>query len=151
MTIDLTGQPASRPPAEPATPGPDFVGRGWKLPMGVTANGSVATVGGRANLEKAMQVVLRTYLGERPMRPAFGSRLRDFLFDGVTDDNATAIATEVRRALESCEPRAVVDDVQVTPSDGPTGRFDIEIFYSIRGSNDEHNLVVPFYTIPGEE
>ncbi len=128
----------------------DFVGRGWAWPVTVAHNGAVATVGGVANLEKAMGLILRTYLGERPMRPDFGSRLRDYLFDGVTDENATAIATEVRRAIASCEPRVDVTRVEVTPVTTALGRFDIDIFYTVRGTNDEHNLVMPFYSIPGE-
>lgn len=128
----------------------DFSGRGLALPLGVEPNGSMATTHGVANLEKAMRVVLVTYLGERPMRPDFGSRLRDFVFDGVTSENAVAIANEVARALYECEPRVEVDAVDVVPRPEEYGRFDIEIRYTVKDTNEPQNLVVPFYTIPGE-
>jgi phage baseplate assembly protein W len=128
----------------------DFIGRGWAFPLHTRSNGAFETLTGRANLEKAMRIVLMTYLGERPMRPAFGSRLREFVFEPVTPENAIAIAEEVARALHSCEPRVRVDNVVVTPVHDAGGRFDIDITYSELATNDEHNLVVPFYSIPGE-
>ena len=62
----------------------DFIGRGWAFPITVRDNGSIATIDGVANIEKAMRIVLCTRLGERPMRPNFGSRLHEFMFDGVS-------------------------------------------------------------------
>ena len=109
----------------------DFIGRGWAFPLGVQANGAIATSGGVTRLEQAMRIILSTHLGERPMRPLFGSRLRDFLFAGVDDASTREIALEVARAIGSCEPRVEVDHVDVV--------------------NEARNLVVPFYSIPGEE
>src|SRR5690349_20092529 len=128
----------------------DFIGAGWAFPLGVRHNGAIATVDGVANLEKAMRIVLTTYLGERPMRPDFGSRLRDYLFEGVSAVTLAAIEQEVARALDSCEPRAQVDRVSATAAPETPGRVDIDIAYTILATNDAANLVVPFYTIPGE-
>jgi uncharacterized protein len=129
----------------------DFIGRGWAFPLGVKPNGAIATADGVAKLEQAMRIILTTYLGERPMRPAFGSRLRDYLFDGVSPSSIEAIGEEVARAIGSCEPRVVVDDVDVRPLEGAYGGFDIDITYTVRGDLGRRNLVVPFYSIPGEE
>lgn len=129
----------------------DFIGRGWAYPLTVKPNGSVATTEGVARLEQAMYIILLTYLGERPMRPLFGSRLRDFIFHGVSQTSSVLIAQEVKRAIESCEPRVVVDSVEALPMDGAYGGFDIDIRYTVKATNDEGNLLVPFYSIPGEE
>jgi phage baseplate assembly protein W len=129
----------------------DFIGRGWAFPVEVRHNGTLATVDGIANLEKAMRIILQTYEGERPMRPQFGSRLRDFLFEGISGESLAAIEQEVRRALASCEPRARVEEVRATTDRAVRGRVDIAITYTVLATNDEHNLVVPFYSIPGEE
>lgn len=129
----------------------DFAGRGWAFPVTVESNGAIATVGGTANLEKAMRIVLLTYPGERPMRPKFGCRLRDYLFDGISTETLVAIEGEVRRSLRSCEPRVRVDAVDVSAQESRHGRVDIEIGYTVLSTNDQHNLVVPFYSIPGEE
>ena len=129
----------------------NFIGRGWSFPIEISSGGGIATVEGIANVEKAMGIVLLTHLGERPMRPDFGSTLRDFLFEPMTPQNEAAIAREVERALQSCEPRVEVEQVEVVAADDGIARYDIEIAYSLLGSTDRHNLVVPFYSIPGEE
>lgn len=129
----------------------DFIGRGWAFPMGVKPNGSIATTEGAARLEQAIRIILITYLGERPMRPLFGSLLRDFLYAGVSEETAREVSSEVSRAIGSCEPRVTVDSVEAVPMDSPYGGFDIDINYTVKGSNEARNLVVPFYSIPGEE
>jgi phage baseplate assembly protein W len=129
----------------------DFIGRGWASPLGVKPNGSIATATGEAKLEQSMRIILSTHLGERPMRPLFGSLLRDFLFGGVSEQAALDVASEVRRAIESCEPRVIVDSVEAVPMDEPYGGFDIDIHYTVKSTNEARNLVVPFYSIPGEE
>lgn len=129
----------------------DFIGRGWAFPLGVQPNGSIATAGSVAKVEQAMRIILTTHLGERPMRPGFGSRMREFLFDGVSPVSVAAIGEEVRRALAACESRAIVDSVDVRPIVGAYGGFEIDIHYSVRDTLGIYNLVVPFYSIPGEE
>lgn len=129
----------------------DFVGSGWSYPLGVRPDGSIATAGGVEKLEQAMRIVLTTYPGERPMRPEFGSRLRDYVFDGVTGENSGRIAAEVERALRRWEPRVEVDRVDVTPLTDDVSAFHVDVSYVVRGTNEERNLVFPFYTIPDEE
>ena len=129
----------------------DFIGSGWAYPLGVRHDGGIATVGGTANVEKAMRIILSTYLGERPMRPLFGSRLRDFLFEGISPATIAAVEREVARAIDSCEPRVRVDGVTATPDRERPGRLDLTISYTVLETNHPGNLVVPFYTIPGEE
>jgi Bacteriophage baseplate protein W len=126
----------------------DFIGSGWAFPVGVDATGEIALVRGSREIEQAMRLILSTYPGERPMRPRFGSRLRDFIFDGATWENAAAIAAEVRSSLLQWEPRATVADVLVTPEAADPGVLMIDILYTIKATNDARNLVFPFYTIP---
>lgn len=129
----------------------DFIGSGWAFPLGVNANGSIALVDGAVELEQAMQLVLATYPGERPMRPTFGSRLRDFVFEASTGENVAMIAHEVRSSLAQWEPRVHVQDVQVIPDPHRRGLLYIDITYSPKAVNDWRNLVFPFYTIPDDE
>ena len=129
----------------------DFVGSGWAFPVGVDSTGQIALARGSRDIEQAMRLILMTYPGERPMRPRFGSRLRDFIFDGATWDNAAAVAAEVHASLAQWEPRATVTDVVVTPEADQPGVLSIDIAYVIKGTNDPRNLVFPFYTIPEHE
>ena len=129
----------------------DFVGSGWAFPVGVDSTGQIALARGSHDIEQAMRLILMTYPGERPMRPSFGSRLRDFVFDGATWENAAAVANEVRASLAQWEPRATVTDVVVIPEADDPGVLSIDIAYVIKGTNDPRNLVFPFYTIPEHE
>jgi phage baseplate assembly protein W len=128
----------------------EFVGRGWSFPLDVTANGTIATIGGPRKLEQAMSLVLTTYPGERPFRPEFGARLRDFVFEGATMEVFSGIEREVRDSLRVWEPRVSVREVFVTADSHQPTLLHIEITYVIKGENDERNLVHPFYTIPDE-
>jgi uncharacterized protein len=129
----------------------DFIGSGWSFPLGVRPNGMINIAHGVDKLEQAMRIVLSTYPGERPMRPGFGCRLRDFVYEAVSWENCGEIATEVTRSLTQWEPRAEVRRVDVTPMGEEFGLFHIDIGYVVRATNEERNLVFPFYTIPEEE
>jgi uncharacterized protein len=126
----------------------DFIGAGWAFPVDVDARGAIALARGTDELEQAMRLILMTYPGERPMRPAFGSRLRDFIFEGATLGNAAAIESVVREALRRWEPRVNVTKVDVTPIAAEAGLLYIDISYIVKSTNDRRNLVFPFYTIP---
>jgi uncharacterized protein len=126
----------------------DFVGAGWAFPVGVDARGAIALARGTEELDQAIRLILMTYPGERPMRHEFGSRLRDYVFEGATWENAAAVGNEVREALRRWEPRVDVIDVDVTPGGDEAGMLYIDIHYLVKATNDSRNLVFPFYTIP---
>jgi phage baseplate assembly protein W len=128
----------------------EFVGSGWAFPLRVNASGGVALVQRERELEEAMQLILMTYPGERPMRPEFGSRLRDFVFRGISDETMAEIALEVRNALLRWEPRVDVVDVVVTPDPDDRSLVYIDISYRPKNVNDRRNLVFPFYAIPDD-
>jgi phage baseplate assembly protein W len=65
----------------------------------------IALVRGDTELVQAMRLILSTYPGERPMRPDFGCRLRDYVFRAATLDTIAELTAEVRRALLRWEPR----------------------------------------------
>jgi uncharacterized protein len=126
----------------------DFVGVGWAFPLGVSAQGGIAMARREAELEQAMTLILSTYPGERPMRPEFGSRLRDFVFRPANVETAAELSQEVRNALLRWEARVDVEMVDVTPSREDRSMLFIDIQYRLKDTNDRRNLVFPFYTIP---
>lgn len=128
----------------------DFVGSGWAFPLDISANGTFAIAGGTRKLEQSMRLILSTYPGERPMRPEFGSRLRDFVFRPATSENSAELSAVVRAALLRWEPRVTVEGVDVYPAPDSDGLLYIDIHYTVKATNDRRNLVFPFYTIPDE-
>jgi hypothetical protein len=129
----------------------DFVGAGWAFPLGFNANGAVELADGNRKLEQAMRLILSTYPGERPMRPEFGCRLADYVFESAGLDQANELSAAVGAALLRWEPRVVVKAVTVYPSDDERGLLYIDIDYAVKATNDSRNLVFPFYTIPDHE
>lgn len=134
------------------TPGAhhDFVGTGWAFPPTVDDRGGVAMVSGEREIEQAIQIIVTTYPGERPMRPQFGSRLRDFVFRSADLTTAAELALEVRNAVRQWEPRVDVHEVRVDPDPIERNRLNVEIVYALKHVNDRRNLVFPFYTIPDD-
>jgi phage baseplate assembly protein W len=116
--------------------------------MGVSTQGGIAMVRREVELEQAMTLILSTYPGERPMRPEFGSRLRDFVFRPANAETAAELSQEVRNALLRWEARVDVEMVNVTPDGEDRSMLYIDIQYRLKDTNDRRNLVFPFYTIP---
>lgn len=129
-----------------------FVGRGLAFPLRTDATGSIALVQGDDDLDQAIQVIIATAPGERPMRPEFGCRVHDHIFAPVTEATIGTIAFEVERAVTRWEPRVDVESVNVYADEASDGLLYIELVYRVKENNDERNLVFPFYVIPeGEE
>lgn len=131
-----------------ATP---FVGHGVGFPLRTTSTGTLALVDGAAALDEAIRLIVATAPGERPMRPEFGCRIHDHVFAPITESTIGTIAFEVERAVGRWEPRVDVESVDVFADDVIDGLLYIELAYRIKATNDERNLVFPFYTIPEQE
>src|SRR3954454_18358957 len=115
----------------------DFIGAGWNFPLGVDAASRVGLARQARDLEQAIEIILRTAPGERPMRPEFGCRIQDHRFSPTNNATAAAIAHDVRTALEMWEPRIDVEDVRVQIDPLELGMFYIDVGYRVRGYNDE--------------
>lgn len=129
----------------------DFVGTGFAFPMGVSPAGGTAMVSGSANVEQAMLLVLGTAPGERPMRPGFGCGIHDLVFESVDETLCGLVAFEVETALTKWVPRIEVGDVDVRPDPASPSTLLVDVAYVIRSTNDQRNLVFPFYSIPEHE
>ena len=92
-----------------------FVGRGFFWPMQIDHTGSIRLTDGAADIDAAMEVVLATAPGERVMRPEFGCRIWDLLFEPVTANLLGLMAQAVRDALAQWEPRVEVERVDPVP------------------------------------
>lgn len=64
-------------------------------------------------IEDNIRRILLTRRRERVMRPDVGSNIYDFVFENVAPVMRAGVNHEVRRALETNEPRIQVVDVQV--------------------------------------
>lgn len=129
----------------------DYIGRGWRYPLGTDASGSIALNANDQELEQAIRLILTTAPGERPMRPRFGCGIHDFVFAPADANTAGRLSVEVKRALTFWEPRIEVKSVEVSVDQYARNTLYINILYEKKGSYDPRNLVFPFYLIPEEE
>ncbi len=129
---------------------PSFVGRGIAFPMRVDASGSIALESGVADIEKSMRIIIGTAPGERPMRPEFGCRIWELLFEPININTLGMMESVVESALQRWEPRAEITAVNAESPDPASGAVNLTISYVIASTNESRNLVYPFYTIPGE-
>ena len=128
----------------------DYIGAGWAFPLRTNSRGGIALVRREQELEEAMRLILATYPGERPMRPEFGSRVRDWVFRGADTNSISGLSLEVRTSILRWEPRVEVKNVAVTQDAADPSRLLIDIEYQPLDTNDRRNLVFPFYTIPDD-
>ncbi|MEU4804576.1 GPW/gp25 family protein [Actinosynnema sp. NPDC023587] len=129
----------------------DFIGRGWGFPLRVGATGGIGMVERDPEIQQAIRLILGTAPGERPMRPEFGCGIHEHVFASADHATAGDIAREVRVALDRWEPRIETTDVVVAFDAVELGTLYIDVHYTVRATNDQRNLVFPFYTIPSEE
>jgi phage baseplate assembly protein W len=139
------------PRTDLAPEGPSFIGRGIAWPMGVDHTGALALSSGAEDIDRSLRIVLATAPGERVMRPQFGCRIWDMMFEPVTENLMGAMSEAVLDAVAQWEPRIELHDVQVHADDDDASLVRIVLRYRVKTTNDERNLVHPFYVIPREE
>ena len=128
-----------------------FLGQGWHFPLESDGRGGMALAKYENDIDEAIKIILGTAKGERVMRPEFGSSIHEFIFAPNNATTAGLLAYHVQEALARWEPRIDVTNVDVQPDPSDHSLVMINIQYVVRGTNDEVNMVYPFYTILGEE
>ena len=127
-----------------------FIGTGWTFPPRPDGRGGIALVSDDEKIRQAIRIILGTPIGQRVMRPLFGSRLHELIFEPAGAEAFGLAEMYVKDALAFWEPRIEVLDVRADSD--PEGRHVIliQLHYRIKATHDERSLVYPFYQIPGE-
>jgi uncharacterized protein len=129
----------------------DLLGSGLSFPLGVDHRGAIALARGEEDIEQAIEIIIGTAPGERPMRPEFGCDVHDLVFETIDAAMVGRMETAIREALDRWEPRVEIESIDLDLAAAGEGRLDVTIGYRIRATNDQRNLVYPFYMIPAEE
>ena len=127
-----------------------FLGTGWAFPVSLDASGGVAITSAEEDVRQSIRIILGTNLGERVMRPDFGSGLRAFVFETISTTTLTLLRTRVEDALIRWEPRISVERVDVALPNRSSSQVNISINYRVRATNTFYNLVYPFYLEEGD-
>jgi phage baseplate assembly protein W len=126
------------------------LGTGVAFPLATDRHGRVALIHDQEDVEQAIEIILGTIPGERPMRPDFGCAVQDFLFAAIDALTLGHVEHAVRVALARWETRIEVQSVEFDLSDMRDGVLRTSISYRLRATSTMHNLVHPFYVIPAE-
>jgi uncharacterized protein len=129
----------------------EIIGSGLAFPLAVDRRGGIALARDEQDIDQAIQLILGTAPGERPMRPEFGCGVHDFVFDSIDANTIGNMEEAIREALLRWEPRIEVRGVRFDATEAGNGLLTINIEYEVRATNTERNLVYPFYVIPAEE
>jgi phage baseplate assembly protein W len=136
----------------------EFIGRGWVFPILPDETGALAWSEGQPNVEQSLKVLLLTALGERVMRPTFGTEAPRLVFAPGSEQYLRLLEQSIRAAVRDFEPRvdlldvlaeSGVTDPGTMPDAGSVGRAEarvtVSISYKVRRTNSRFNLVFPFY------
>ena len=121
-----------------------FLGVGWAHPVRCES-GRTVTAAYEASIRDAVWLILGTAPGERIMRPDFGCGIHDLVFATTSSTTLGQVAREVRGALVRWEPRIEVLGVDAAPDADEPARLLVLIDYRVRTTNNQFNLVYPFY------
>ena len=128
----------------------DFLGVGWRYPVAADPlKGDIALSRYDRDVKEAIRIILETAQGERVMRPRFGCGIHDLVFEEINATTLCAVETSVREALITYEPRIELNNVVVDPGQALDGLLLIAIDYRLRRTNQEDNLVYPFFFTEG--
>jgi phage baseplate assembly protein W len=127
------------------------LGKGWSFPIRLDGRGRFALSEGQRDVQEAIKIVLGTRVGERIMRPTFGSEVSGLLFEPATPGTAARLADAIKDSLSQWEPRIDVLQVTVDRDAEVETRFVASLTYRIRENNSVLNEVFPFYLTEGTE
>jgi len=122
-----------------------FLGRGWKFPLELNPQGKIDYSAEEQKVQESILMILGTARGERPMRPDFGSRLHELVFEPVNTSTQSLVAAYATEALVQWEPRIDLLNVNVSDAAVHEGKLLVDIEYKVRATNSAFNLVYPFY------
>ena len=94
-------------------------------------------------VRQAMKNIIYTNLNERPFDPAWGSQIRQLMFEPIDDTTGNALEKLVKQAIVNHEPRVNVDRVHVI-ANYDSNEYKVYVYYYILGITDlqEMNLVL---------
>ena len=136
----------SRPPSSK-----EFLGRGLAFPLQVNARGEIALVSAERDIEESIRIILATRPGERVMRPEFGCRASELLFEPRNSAMETLMQQVVEEALQRWEPRIEVQWVRVLSDNTQDGAVVVEVNYLIKATHDQRSIIYPFFLVGEEE
>jgi phage baseplate assembly protein W len=87
--------------------------------------------------------LLLTDIGERVMNPGFGTNLRRFIFEGITETNIEALKSNLINSVSIYIPEVTVQNITVTPN-VDYNLISLSVDYILNISNTPDQVTVQF-------
>jgi uncharacterized protein len=130
----------------------DFLGRGWSFPPSFSRElQTVEMTEKETDIERSLQILLTTTLGERVMQPKYGCNMEELLFEPLNRTIKTIIIDKIRTSILYFEPRIDAKKIELDMTNELEGQALIRIEYIIRATNSRFNFVFPYYINEGTE
>ena len=130
----------------------DFLGVGWSFPPSFnTSLQSVEMTEKEVDIEKSLQILLTTAIGERVMQPKYGCNMDELIFEPLNTTTKTIIIDKIRTAILFFEPRIDADKIAINTQNEIEGEVLVEVEYIVRATNSRFNFVFPYYITEGTE
>ena len=126
-----------------------FLGTGWSFPPTFRRGGRfLETTDGVEDIERSLEILLSTRVGERVMQTRYGCNVDRLLFEPLDSGLQAYLFDLIRTAVLYFEPRIVLDRLSLAPLP-LEGRLDITLEYTVATTNTRYNFVYPFYLSEG--
>jgi phage baseplate assembly protein W len=127
-----------------------FLGRGWSFPPVFQDGGkSVAMVEGETDIAQSLMILFTTRLRERVLHHGYGTDFEAYIFEDIDAQLHTNIQKMITDAVETYEPRIQLQRIDFVNVGREQGHIQIELEFTIKGTNARHNLVFPFNLAEG--
>jgi uncharacterized protein len=124
----------------------DFLGRGWSFPPTFNAQlREVEMTEKQEDIEKSLQILLTTAIGERVMEPKYGCNMDELLFESLNTTTQTIIKDKIKTAILYFEPRINPTKIELNTTNELQGEVLVEVEYVVRATNNRFNFVFPYY------
>jgi len=123
-----------------------FLGKGWGFPPTFSRQTSqLIMTADEEDINKSLEILLSTTIGERFLQPLYGCNLEDYVFETMNVSTQTSIKITVKNAILMFEPRIKLLVIELLDDFIAEGRIDISVDYEVINTNTRYNLVYPFY------
>lgn len=130
----------------------DFLGVGWGFPPTFNPQSKgVEMTEKETDIERSLQILLTTTIGERVMQPKYGCNMDTLLFEPLNTTVKTIMIDKIKTAILFFEPRIDAKKISLNTQKELEGEVLVEIDYIVRATNSRFNFVFPYYKNEGTE
>jgi len=130
----------------------NFLGKGWSFPPAFSRGAKTVEMTTQVeDIERSLEILLTTSLGERIMQPRYGCNTDDLMFESLDTGTKTIMIDRIKTAILFFEPRIEPKKIEIDTTNEIEGQVLLRIEYEIPTTNSRFNFVFPFYKSEGTE